>query len=113
MPALATALVPTILVADMVDKSMTDASTLPNTLRCCVGACRNPSALLWSHPTLLVFHGLLGLSAEAAFVALCIAGSALGFAAACGAAHPLVFTALWLLYLSVASVGQAFLPQPG
>ncbi|WIA34659.1 hypothetical protein OEZ86_012974 [Tetradesmus obliquus] len=74
---------------------------------------RNPSALLWSHPTLLVFHGLLGLSAEAAFVALCIAGSALGFAAACGAAHPLVFTALWLLYLSVASVGQAFLPQPG
>jgi hypothetical protein len=69
--------------------------------------------MLQSHPTLLVFHGLLGLSAEAAFATLCVAGAAIGFAAACGAVHPIVFTALWLLYLSVVSVGQAFLPQPG
>jgi hypothetical protein len=78
-----------------------------------MSACRNPWALLKSHPTLLVFHGLLGASAEAAFAMLCLAGSALGFAVACGAVHPLMFTALWMLYLSVASVGQAFLPQPG
>jgi hypothetical protein len=69
--------------------------------------------MLQFHPTLLVFHGILGLSAEAAFAMLCMAGIALGFAAACGATHPIIFSALWLLYLSVTSVGQAFLPQPG
>lgn len=69
--------------------------------------------MLQHQPALLVFHNLLGFSIDAAFAALCAAGVAVGFAAACGAVHPFIFTTLWLLYLSVVSVGQAFLPQPG
>ena len=62
--------------------------------------------MLWLHP-------VLGVSAETMFYAVCVAGVAVSMAAAWGVLHPLVFGALWALYLSVVSVGQAFFAQPG
>lgn len=69
--------------------------------------------MLPSHPTLLWLHGSLGLAAETALWLVCAAGLVAALAAACGVLHPAIFAALWLLYLSVVSVGQAFLPHPG
>lgn len=59
-------------------------------------------------PTLLRFHGALGVTAEAVLAAVVVSGWFLSAAAACGATHPLVFGALWLLYLSFVSLGGSF-----
>jgi hypothetical protein len=56
---------------------------------------------LLCRPSLLWLHGALGLTAEALLTLVCTAGWLLSAAAACGVVHPLVFCALWLLYLSV------------
>jgi len=66
------------------------------------GCCRLPPSLIW-------FHDVLGFTAEAMLVAICTTGWLLAATAACGAAHPLVFTALWLLYLSFVSLGGSFI----
>lgn len=61
-----------------------------------------------SFPSLLWLHDSLGLTAEAMLAALCSAGWLLSAAAACGLLHPLVFAAVWLIYLSFKSLGGDF-----
>lgn len=60
-------------------------------------------------PSVLWLHGTLGLTAEALLAAVCSVGLLLSASAACGfLTHPLVFGALWLLYLSFVSLGGSF-----
>ncbi len=59
---------------------------------------------LWRAPTLF----WLGAS-DAALVLCCTVGAAASVALAFGAAPPLCLAAIWLLYLSLTTVGQAFL----
>jgi hypothetical protein len=71
---------------------------------------RSLRGLRWARtPSLLWLHGPLGLTAESMFALLCAAGCVLAAAAACGAAHWLIFAALWALYLSFVNVGGSFL----
>ena len=60
---------------------------------------------IWRVPT--IFH-VLGAS-DAALTSVCVAGIALGLLLAAGIAPKPVVAALWLLYLSIVSVGDVFL----
>lgn len=62
-------------------------------------------------PTLLNFKDRYGLDTESAMDFLCLLGILLSFTATVSAEMrtSLVFSLLWLLYLSLYSVGQTFL----